>query len=122
VEFLGQVRCCPGSPEPKVGSAPSRGSDSCRVCAWGREGGFLIPGGARAGGGREHMEAQRVGAAQHDCPRAPLILRALGPQDTTVTIIPNFRMDAVPLVGGDVGPFQPNFPTEVPLWLALTLR
>lgn len=39
-----------------------------------------------------------------------------------VTIIPNFTMGRMSLICGDVGPFQPNFPVEVPLWMALALR
>ncbi|KAM4721404.1 DNA replication complex GINS protein PSF2 [Rhinophrynus dorsalis] len=39
-----------------------------------------------------------------------------------VTIIPNFRLDKVYLIGGDLGPFNPGLPVEVPLWLAINLK
>jgi len=39
-----------------------------------------------------------------------------------VTIVPNFAHDRLYLISGDVGPFVPSLPVEVPLWLALSLR
>ncbi|XP_061450417.1 DNA replication complex GINS protein PSF2 isoform X2 [Rhineura floridana] len=39
-----------------------------------------------------------------------------------VTIIPNFSMDRIYLIGGDLGPFNPGLPVEVPLWLAINLK
>ncbi|KAL4836496.1 hypothetical protein H8958_022021 [Nasalis larvatus] len=39
-----------------------------------------------------------------------------------VTIIPNFSMDKIYLIGGDLGPFNPGLPVEVPLWLAINLK
>ncbi|KAL4688660.1 hypothetical protein H8959_004912 [Pygathrix nigripes] len=32
-----------------------------------------------------------------------------------VTIIPNFSLDKICLIGGDLGPFNPGLPVEVPL-------
>jgi GINS complex subunit 2 len=43
-------------------------------------------------------------------------------EDEKVTIIPNFRMDSLQFVCGVYGPFIPAIPTEVPLWLAVTLK
>ena len=43
-------------------------------------------------------------------------------QDQKIMIMPNFQMDAVELHCGKWGPFRPNFPIEVPVWLALVLR
>ncbi|ROJ25223.1 DNA replication complex GINS protein PSF2 [Anabarilius grahami] len=39
-----------------------------------------------------------------------------------VKIIPNFSLDKIYLIGGDLGPFNPGLPVEVPLWLALNLK
>ncbi|KAJ8343755.1 hypothetical protein SKAU_G00310840 [Synaphobranchus kaupii] len=39
-----------------------------------------------------------------------------------VTIIPNFSLDKIYLIGGDLGPFNPGLPVEVPVWLALNLK
>nr|XP_046241410.1 DNA replication complex GINS protein PSF2 [Scatophagus argus] len=39
-----------------------------------------------------------------------------------VKIIPNFSLDKVYLIGGDLGPFNPGLPVDVPLWLALNLK
>ncbi|XP_008068652.1 DNA replication complex GINS protein PSF2 [Carlito syrichta] len=39
-----------------------------------------------------------------------------------VTIIPNFSLDKIYLIGGDLGPFSPGLPVEVPLWLAVNLK
>ncbi|KAG2470156.1 DNA replication complex GINS protein PSF2 [Erpetoichthys calabaricus] len=39
-----------------------------------------------------------------------------------VTIIPNFSLDKVYLIGGELGPFNPGLPVDVPLWLAINLK
>ncbi|KAG9474801.1 hypothetical protein GDO78_003324 [Eleutherodactylus coqui] len=39
-----------------------------------------------------------------------------------VTVIPNFSLDKVYLIGGDLGPFNPGLPVQVPLWLAVNLK
>uniref|UniRef100_E1BC42 DNA replication complex GINS protein PSF2 n=1 Tax=Bos taurus TaxID=9913 RepID=E1BC42_BOVIN len=39
-----------------------------------------------------------------------------------VTIIPNFSLDKIYLIGGDLGPFNPGLPVQVPLWLAVNLK
>ncbi|XP_070617959.1 DNA replication complex GINS protein PSF2 [Erythrolamprus reginae] len=39
-----------------------------------------------------------------------------------VTIIPNFSLDRIYLIGGELGPFNPGLPVDVPLWLALNLK
>lgn len=39
-----------------------------------------------------------------------------------VFITPNFQSDAYHFIGGDIGPFFPQRPVEVPLWLAITLK
>ncbi|KPP70482.1 DNA replication complex GINS protein PSF2-like [Scleropages formosus] len=39
-----------------------------------------------------------------------------------VTIIPNFSLDKIYLIGGDLGPFNPGLPVNVPVWLALNLK
>lgn len=39
-----------------------------------------------------------------------------------VTIIPNFSHDKFYLISGDIGPFNPGLPVDVPLWLAVNLK
>uniref|UniRef100_H3CV62 DNA replication complex GINS protein PSF2 n=2 Tax=Tetraodon nigroviridis TaxID=99883 RepID=H3CV62_TETNG len=39
-----------------------------------------------------------------------------------IKIIPNFSLDKVFLIGGDLGPFNPGLPVDVPLWFALNLK
>uniref|UniRef100_UPI00358EB721 DNA replication complex GINS protein PSF2 n=1 Tax=Myxine glutinosa TaxID=7769 RepID=UPI00358EB721 len=39
-----------------------------------------------------------------------------------VSIIPNFSLDKIYLIGGDLGPFNPGLPVQVPVWLALNLK
>lgn len=43
-------------------------------------------------------------------------------EQATVSVIPNFRHDRLYLISGDVGPFEPNMPVEVPLWIAVYLK
>jgi hypothetical protein len=39
-----------------------------------------------------------------------------------VTVIPQFKGGKLHFVGGDVGPFVPAVPVDVPLWLAISLK
>eukprot|EP01132_Coremiostelium_polycephalum_P003688 gene3688-4593_t len=43
-------------------------------------------------------------------------------EDVTISIIPNFKLDSLHFLSGEYGPFEPSFPVDVPLWLALTLK
>ena len=43
-------------------------------------------------------------------------------EDTEVQVIPEFTSDAIRLLSGSYGPFQPSYPTLVPLWVALLLK
>ncbi|EPS61604.1 hypothetical protein M569_13191, partial [Genlisea aurea] len=43
-------------------------------------------------------------------------------EDEMVEIVPNLRMDALNFISGDFGPFMPQIPAQVPLWLAVALR
>ncbi|CAN8016375.1 unnamed protein product [Ixodes persulcatus] len=43
-------------------------------------------------------------------------------EKTSISVVPNFRHDKVYLIAGDVGPFEPNLPVQVPLWMALNLK
>ena len=43
-------------------------------------------------------------------------------QETELQIVPKFSMDRLDFVGDCYGPFYPNYPIRVPLWLALYLR
>lgn len=40
----------------------------------------------------------------------------------TVSIVPNFAQDKIYLIGGDIGPFSPGLPADVPLWMAVNLK
>ncbi|XP_072373971.1 DNA replication complex GINS protein PSF2 isoform X1 [Scyliorhinus torazame] len=40
----------------------------------------------------------------------------------SVTIIPNFSLDKLYLITGDLGPFNPGLPVDVPVWLAINLK
>ncbi|CAG9583966.1 conserved hypothetical protein [Leishmania major strain Friedlin] len=42
--------------------------------------------------------------------------------EVLATIVPRFVMDGVDCLGGRYGPFAPNYPIDVPLWLALYFR
>ncbi|CAH1780401.1 unnamed protein product [Owenia fusiformis] len=39
-----------------------------------------------------------------------------------VQIVPNFSQDIIYLIGGEIGPFNPSLPVDVPLWLAVNLK
>ncbi|EPY42271.1 GINS complex subunit 2 [Angomonas deanei] len=44
-------------------------------------------------------------------------------QEVPITVIPRFAMEKVESMNGaSYGPFSPNYPVEVPLWLALYVR
>eukprot|EP00897_Mesotaenium_endlicherianum_P009605 jgi/Mesen1/8673/ME000508S08053 len=43
-------------------------------------------------------------------------------EDGLISIVPNFRMEKLGLICGEFGPFFPQLPVEVPLWLALALK
>ncbi|XP_063684103.1 DNA replication complex GINS protein PSF2-like [Bolinopsis microptera] len=40
----------------------------------------------------------------------------------SISILPNFTEDKLYLISGEVGPFQPQVPVRVPLWLAANLK
>lgn len=43
-------------------------------------------------------------------------------EDTLIDIYPSFRSDVIHLIAADYGPFRPQIPVSVPLWLAIMLR
>ena len=43
-------------------------------------------------------------------------------EDTEITIVPTLQHDNLHLLHGDIGPFHPQQPIQVPLWLALALK
>ncbi|KAK0591614.1 hypothetical protein LWI29_004865 [Acer saccharum] len=43
-------------------------------------------------------------------------------EDELVEIVPNIRMDPLNFISGDFGPFFPQIPAKVPLWLAVALK
>lgn len=43
-------------------------------------------------------------------------------EDELIEIVPNMRMDPLNFICGDFGPFLPQIPTQVPLWLAVALK
>ncbi|KAK7498100.1 hypothetical protein BaRGS_00010688 [Batillaria attramentaria] len=40
----------------------------------------------------------------------------------SISIVPNFTLDQIYLISGDLGPFSPGLPTTVPLWMACSLK
>ncbi|KAM9979035.1 hypothetical protein ACTFIZ_000353 [Dictyostelium cf. discoideum] len=43
-------------------------------------------------------------------------------EDTTITVVPNFKMESLIFLSGEYGPFVPSFPIDIPLWLAISLK
>uniref|UniRef100_A0A7I4CQ34 DNA replication complex GINS protein PSF2 n=1 Tax=Physcomitrium patens TaxID=3218 RepID=A0A7I4CQ34_PHYPA len=43
-------------------------------------------------------------------------------EDEPVNIIPNVRMDTLHMICGDYGPFRPQIPITVPLWLGIAMK
>lgn len=43
-------------------------------------------------------------------------------EDELIEIIPNFRLDTLYMIQGEFGPFRPQIPTTVPIWLAVLLK
>ncbi|KAE8712091.1 DNA replication complex GINS protein PSF2 [Hibiscus syriacus] len=43
-------------------------------------------------------------------------------EDELIEIVPNMRMAPLNFICGDFGPFLPQIPTQVPLWLAVALK
>ncbi|XP_031259638.1 DNA replication complex GINS protein PSF2-like isoform X1 [Pistacia vera] len=43
-------------------------------------------------------------------------------EDELMEIVPNMRMDPLNFICGDFGPFFPQIPVKVPLWLAVALK
>ncbi|ESO82760.1 hypothetical protein LOTGIDRAFT_184530 [Lottia gigantea] len=39
-----------------------------------------------------------------------------------VTVVPNFAQDKIYLISGDIGPFSPGLPVDIPLWMAVNLK
>lgn len=39
-----------------------------------------------------------------------------------ITVVPNFNLDKIYLIGGDIGPFSASLPIEIPLWMAINLK
>lgn len=43
-------------------------------------------------------------------------------ENQTIQVIPNFSHDRLFLICGEVGPFRPGIPVQVPLWLGINLK
>ena len=43
-------------------------------------------------------------------------------QNQIISVIPKFKFEKIHLISGDFGPFKPQKPVEVPVWLALELK
>ncbi len=52
---------------------------------------------------------------------SPSEVEFLGEREV-VGIVPNFNLEKMYMISGDVGPFKAGLPVQVPLWLALNLR
>lgn len=74
---------------------------------------------AGGGGGGVHLA---VNSLADDRAFNNYHLSAFTAMEVPATVVPRFSMDRVDCLGGSYGPFAPNYPVEVPLWLALYLR
>ncbi|KAF6003942.1 DNA replication complex GINS protein PSF2 [Cyanidiococcus yangmingshanensis] len=43
-------------------------------------------------------------------------------EEQLVTVVPRIALPLIGLIAGDFGPFEPDEPCSVPLWLALSLK
>ncbi|KAJ7563681.1 hypothetical protein O6H91_03G120600 [Diphasiastrum complanatum] len=43
-------------------------------------------------------------------------------EDELINIVPSVRMDTLHMICGDYGPFRPQIPAQVPLWLGVALK
>lgn len=43
-------------------------------------------------------------------------------ENQSIQIVPNFSHDRLYLICGEVGPFRPGIPVQVPLWMAINLK
>lgn len=43
-------------------------------------------------------------------------------EETTIKMVPKFTHGVLHFISGDFGPFEPQLPVDVPLWLAIQLR
>uniref|UniRef100_A0A7S0X995 DNA replication complex GINS protein PSF2 n=1 Tax=Mantoniella antarctica TaxID=81844 RepID=A0A7S0X995_9CHLO len=43
-------------------------------------------------------------------------------EDEEIVVVPNFSLPPVHMLGGTYGPFRPQIPVGVPLWLAMILK
>lgn len=43
-------------------------------------------------------------------------------EDESINIVPNVRMDTLHMICGDYGPFRPQIPVTVPLWLGIAMK
>lgn len=43
-------------------------------------------------------------------------------ENQSIQIIPNFSHDRLYLICGEVGPFRPGIPVQIPLWMAINLK
>jgi GINS complex subunit 2 len=75
---------------------------------------------AFGGGGGEAAPGASSGAALEYM--SPYIRNDFLAQETPVEILPRFELGRIAFLSGQVGPFTPNYPVAVPLWLALFLR
>ena len=68
--------------------------------------------------------ARELCAQQRPCRSAPRSEAPRPPQaeETLVRVVPSFQHDVLRFVTGNYGPFEPQEPCEVPLWLACLLR
>lgn len=92
-----------------------------------------------AAGGASASMAQANAAAQHQAVLAsgaggtgagssglnymsPYIRQDFISQETMIDIMPKFELGRIQFLNSKYGPFSPNYPVSVPLWLALFLR
>ena len=73
---------------------------------------------------RRRRETTRRGCARERGSTRPAAKTPPPPQaeETLVRVVPSFQHDVLRFVTGNYGPFEPQEPCEVPLWLACLLR
>jgi len=71
-------------------------------------------------GGDTQRSVSRAGASSMKF--SPLMFSTYVAQDARAEITPRFSMPAVECMSGTFGPFSPNYPVIVPLWLAVYFR
>ena len=83
---------------------------------------FLARAGAREFCARTATNSRAGARPGRGCARERRSARPPQAEETLVRVVPSFQHDVLRFVTGNYGPFEPQEPCEVPLWLACLLR